>query len=254
MSDVKVSREGNVTVLTVMRAPHNFFDQALVEDLAQAGFAADDDVDARAIVLRSEGKNFCAGANFGEGKLGAERAASSQQLYRSAARLFEIKTPIVAAVQGAAVGGGLGLACMADFRVASPSSRLHANFARLGFHQGFGLSVTLPRILGEQKAAEMLLTAAPVKGEQAHAIGLVDRLVDDGREYDGALALAEQIAANAPIAVRSIRETLRGELAEQVRNVLERELSEQTKHWQTSDCAEGVAANLERRDPAFTRQ
>lgn len=250
MGDLQVTKDGYVAILRVMRAPNNFFDQAMIGELAEAGRQADADKDTRAIVLCSDGKNFCAGANFGEGGLGSARAQSSGALYRAAAELFEIKTPIVAAVQGAAVGGGLGLAVMADFRVASASSRLHANFAKLGFHQGFGLSVTLPRLIGPQKAAEMLLTARAVKGEEALALGLVDRLADD--PFEGALELARTIAANAPLAVTSIRETLRGSLAADVKAVLERELAEQTWQWDTADCAEGVAANLARREATFT--
>ncbi|MFV0533610.1 MAG: enoyl-CoA hydratase/isomerase family protein [Cumulibacter sp.] len=251
MGDLEVTKDGYVAIFRVQRGPNNFFDNDMIGELAEAGRQADADKDTRAIVLCSEGKNFCAGANFGEGGLGAERAKTSGELYRNAAKLFDIKTPIVAAVQGAAVGGGLGLALVADFRVATPSSRLHANFAKLGFHQGFGLSVTLPRLIGEQKAAEMLLTARAVKGEEALALGLVDRVVD-GDPLSGALEFARTIAANAPLAVTSIRETLRGDLAAEVKSVLERELSEQTWQWDTADCAEGVAANLARREANFT--
>lgn len=252
MGDLQVTKDGYVAVFKVDRPPHNFFDQAIIGEIVAAGAEADADPDTRAIVLCSEGKNFCAGANFGEsgGGFGPERAETSRRLYTHAAELFRIATPIVAAVQGAAVGGGLGLAVMADFRVAAPSARLHANFAKLGFHQGFGLSVTLPRLVGPQKAAEMLLTARAVRGEEALAIGLVDRLNDD--PYAGALEMATEIAANAPIAVRSIRETLRGSLADDVKAVLERELSEQTAQWATHDFKEGIAANLERRDAHFT--
>lgn len=254
MGDLQVSKDGYVAVFKVSRPPHNYFDQEIVGEIVNAGAEADADPDTRAIVLCSEGKNFCAGANFGDsgGGFGPERTETSRRLYTHAAELFRIATPIVAAVQGAAVGGGLGLAVMADFRVAAPSARLHANFARLGFHQGFGLSVTLPRLVGEQKAAEMLLTARAVKGEEALRIGLVDRLNDD--PYAGALELATEIAGNAPIAVRSIRQTLRGSLADEVKAVLDRELAEQTAHWATQDCAEGIRANLERRDPHFTAQ
>lgn len=250
MGDLQVTKDGYVAVLRVMRAPNNFFDQSIIAEIAEAGRQADADKDTRAIVLCSEGKHFCAGANFGEGGLGEERAESSSRLYRAAAELFRIKTPIVAAVQGAAVGGGLGLAVMADFRVANAQTRLHANFAKLGFHQGFALSVSLPRLIGAQKASEMLLTARPVKGEEALQIGLVDRLADD--PFEGALEMAREIASNAPLAVNSIRETLRGNLADDVKAILDRELSEQTWLWGTSDCAEGVAANLERREANFT--
>src|SRR5215471_4613357 len=98
-------------------------------------------------------------------------------LYREAVRLFRCVKPVVAAVQGAAVGGGLGLSLVGDFRVASPESRFSANFSRLGFHAGFGLTVTLPRVIGVQQAALLFYTGRRLTGEEAKAIGLADVLV-----------------------------------------------------------------------------
>jgi len=132
-----------VAEVEIHRPPNNFFDVALIQSLAEA-YTALSAGQCRAIVLCAEGKHFCAGADFNNqssaAALPTEGAAS---LYREAVRLFRSELPVVAAIQGAAIGGGLGLACSADFRVATPLARLAANFARLGFHQGFGLSVTL---------------------------------------------------------------------------------------------------------------
>jgi 2-(1,2-epoxy-1,2-dihydrophenyl)acetyl-CoA isomerase len=153
-------------------------------------------------------------------------------------------------VQGAAVGGGLGLACAADFRVADAASRFVANLARLGFHHGFGLGVTLPEIVGRRAAADMLYPARRVGGEKAVRTGLADRLTEPGRQRDVALDWARSIAAAAPLAVTAIRRTLRAGLAERVRAALEHELAEQTRLWTTEDCAEGIAASLDRRTPA----
>lgn len=253
MSEIlSVEVSDHVAVVEIHRPPANYFDQELIRQIADAGAALDADPGCRAIVLCSEGKHFCAGANFGEGPMAADFVASARQLYVEAVRLFNVKTPIVAAVQGSAVGGGLGLACAADFRVVEPSTRFHANFSLLGFHQGFGLSVTLPRIIGEQHAADLLYTARRVSGEQALRIGLADRVAPDGQVRDEAIAYAAEIAAAAPLAVRSIRETLRAGLAEQVRAALERELSEQAWLRETADSKEGIAANLERRPAHFT--
>ena len=149
------------------------------------------------------------------------------------------------------MGGGLGLACAADFRVAEPSTRFVANFARLGFHQGFGLSVTLPELVGRQAAADMLLTGRRIGGEEAVRIGLADRLAEPGRVRETAWELAAQVAASAPLAVRSIRATLRGDLAARVRRALDHELAEQKVHWVTRDSAEGIKARLQRRTPEF---
>ena len=166
-------------------------------------------------------------------------------------RLFATATPVVAAVQGAAIGGGLGLALSADFRVASPSSRFAANFARLGIHHGFGMTVTLPAVVGTQAALELLYTGRRVKGEEAHALGLCDRLAAEGDLRNEAHALACEIAASAPLAVRSIRQTMRGELPERVRAATEHEHARQTALFATDDFREGVRATAERRTPNF---
>jgi 2-(1,2-epoxy-1,2-dihydrophenyl)acetyl-CoA isomerase len=154
-------------------------------------------------------------------------------------------------VQGAAVGGGLGLACAADFRVASPQTRFWANFARLGLHHGFALTVTLPAIIGEQRALDLLTTGRRVGGEEAARIGLADRLTDDEGLRAAAQGLAAEIAAAAPLAVRSIRETMRATLADRARAAMDRELGEQDRLRQTADFAEGIRASAQRRPPRF---
>ncbi len=232
------------------RPPNNFFDQDLIAALAAAIEELDERNDCRAVVLCSEGKHFCAGAD-----LNAPRAATGgpeRHLYDEAVRLFETRTPVVAAIQGAAVGGGLGLALMPDFRVACPEARFAANFARLGMIQGFGLTVTLPRLVGLQRGMDMLYTGRRVKGEEAHRIGLCDELVPRDDVRARARALAREIAASAPLAVRSIRETLRGQLAAEIRTATDHEKVEQDRLRQTADFAEGVRAMTERRLPRFT--
>jgi len=155
-------------------------------------------------------------------------------------------------VQGAAVGGGCGLALSADFRVAAPTSRFSANFARLGFHHGFALTVTLPAVVGRQAAADLLLTGRRVGGDEAHALGLCDRLVDDGEVRAEALRYAGELAASGPLAVRAIRATLRRGLVEEARAAMEHECAEQLVLRDTADFAEGVRAAAARRDPDFT--
>ncbi|HUP86746.1 MAG TPA: enoyl-CoA hydratase/isomerase family protein [Acidimicrobiales bacterium] len=238
-----------VATVEIHRPPNNFFDVELIRSLAEAYEALDGDVAAcRAVVLCSEGKHFCAGADF-TGR--ATGPGSTGDLYAEALRLFRARTPVVAAVQGAAVGGGLGLACSADFRVVSPASRLTANFSRLGFHQGFGLSATLPRIVGPQRATELLYTGRRIDGSTAASIGLADRLVDDGNVRAAATELAEEIASAAPLAVRSIRETMRDGLADAVAVATAREDQEQGWLRRTADWTEGVRASAERREPRF---
>ena len=134
--------DDHVAVAEIGRPPDNYFDVDLISSMADAFEWADAEAGARAIMLCSAGKHFCAGADF-TGRSGQARPLGSGSgsghgagdLYAQAARLFRAPLPVVAAVQGAAVGGGLGLACAADFRVASPAARFSANFARLGLHQ-----------------------------------------------------------------------------------------------------------------------
>ena len=241
-----------VAEVEIHRPPNNFFDAGLIKNIAdayehlQAG-------PCRAIVLCSEGKHFCAGADFhGESDAEALPEEGAADLYRQAVRLFEAELPVVAAVQGAAIGGGLGVACSADFRLAAPEARFAANFSRLGFHPGFGLSVTLPGIVGQQAALELLYTGRRISGEEARSIGLCDRLVDLPDLRLAARSLAAEIAAAAPLAVRSIRRTMRGHLAEQVAHITRHEDAEQLRLRTTADFAEGTKASLERRAPNFT--
>lgn len=172
--------------------------------------------------------------------------------YAQAMRLFHSRKPIVAAVHGAAVGGGLGLALVADFRVTCQEARFSANFTRLGFHPGFGLSTTLPRLIGEQKAALLFYTGRRIGGAEAVAMGLADELVPQGDVLDRAIALAQEMAESAPLAVQSIRATLRRDLAERVTAVNQREMAEQIRQFQSDDFREGIAATAQRRAPVFT--
>jgi 2-(1,2-epoxy-1,2-dihydrophenyl)acetyl-CoA isomerase len=247
--------EQDVAIAEINRPPDNFFDAALIRSLADA-FDWLSREGARAIVLSSVGKNFCAGADFtgrSPARLNSARLNSggAGELYEQASRLFESPVPVVAAVQGAAVGGGLGLACAADFRVAGPQSKFSANFARIGLHQGFALTVTLPGIVGQQRAAELLYTGRRIGGEEAARIGLADRLVDAGDLRAAAHDLAAEIASAAPLAVRAIRATMRAGIGDRARAAMERELSEQQKLWPTADFAEGVRAAAERRPARF---
>jgi enoyl-CoA hydratase/carnithine racemase len=252
-TDVGVSFDGTVAIVEMQRPPHNYFDVPLIATLATAFEALEADARCRAIVLCAQGTAFCAGANF------ANRDAPSAQrsprtinpLYFEAIRLFSCTKPVVAAVQGPAIGGGLGLALVADFRVTCAEGRYSANFNRLGFHPGFGLSVTLPRLIGPQHAALLFYTGRRIDGVEAQRIGLADMLVPLDQVRGRAIELAAEIAASAPLAVQATRTTLRRGLVEQIRLAVAHESMEQNRHFMTDDFKEGVAAMAARRPPLF---
>lgn len=248
---IRVQLDDHVALVELRDPPHNFFTLELVGETADAYEALDAEPACRAIVLAAEGKSFSAGANFAVGGVGQSDRYKGH-LYDHAVRLFRTKKPVVAAVHGAAIGGGLGLALSADFRVACPESRFSANFARLGFHAGFGLTETLPRLVGPQQATRLFFTGRRVKGEEALALGLADVFVENQQDVRSAAhQLATEIAESAPLAVQSMRETLRRGLAERVEAATRREAQEQTWLMKTEDTREGVRAYAERRPPRF---
>ena len=251
--DVSLQLDGQVALVEIQRPPHNYFDAQLIQDLADAFEAMDKDPDCRAIVLASEGKSFCAGADFHSTAAGAgnEVPSTTSRLYQNAVRLFECGKPIVAAIQGAAIGGGFGLALVADFRVVTTDARFGANFVKLGIHPGFGLTYTLPRIIGIQRASLLFYTGRRITGEEAVAWGLGDVLAAPDRLREEATKLAGEIAENAPLAVQSTRATLRRGLADAVRAQTDHEHAEQSLLFQTEDHREGVQSVKERRPGQF---
>ncbi|HIE88402.1 MAG: enoyl-CoA hydratase/isomerase family protein [bacterium] len=255
--DIAVTRlDGHVVQCEIKRPPNNFFDHQLIKDLADCFEDIDKQNDIRAIILCAEGKHFCAGANFGSSVRAAELEQRTENdrnpLYDEAVRLFRCNKPVIAAVQGAAVGGGFGLALMADFRVVCPATRMTANFVKLGFTPGFGLTHTLERIVGTQKANLMFLTGRRINGETAQEWGLGDIYTDTDNVRSAAIELAQEIAENAPLALLSLREQMRPNIAEAVNDVTTIESREQKWLQQTSDHKEGIKAVAEKRAGNFT--
>ena len=252
--DISVSIKQHLAHVEINRPPNNFFDANLIQQIADAYESLDEEDECRVILLKSEGKNFCAGANFGQDEDMLDKSVPYKKLYAQAVRLFRTRKPVIAVVQGAAIGGGLGLALSADLRVACHEARFAANFAKLGFHPGFGSSITLPRVVGVQKAKDMLFTARRVTGEEAFKIGLADKFCSKEKITEEAEQLAMEIASSAPMAVESIRSTLRGNLADQIEQIVDWELSEQVRLQKTEDFKTGIAASLSRETPQFKRK
>ncbi|HEX5318977.1 MAG TPA: enoyl-CoA hydratase/isomerase family protein [Stellaceae bacterium] len=254
--EISVTFDGPVATVEIRRPPNNFFDAVLIGELGEAYEKLDGDPACRASVLCAEGRHFCAGADFSKrmdtGTVQESgRSGAGKHLYKEGSRLFRAKKPIVGAIHGAAVGGGLGLALVPDFRVTCNEARFSANFNRLGFHPGFGLTVTLPRLVGAQQANLLFFTGRRIPGDEAVRIGLADVLVPLAEVRSASQALALEIAQSSPLAVLSTRETMRRGLADAIDAATERELVEQDWLRRTEDFQEGIKAMAERRLPSF---
>ncbi|HVB91541.1 MAG TPA: enoyl-CoA hydratase/isomerase family protein [Acidimicrobiales bacterium] len=248
MSDITVEAgRDHVAVVSLCRPPNNYFDTTLLDELGAAYEELAGGDWCRAIVLTSVGRHFCAGLDFA-----ANASQDIAALYGAALRLFASPLPVVAAVRGSAIGGGCGLALSADFRFATARSRFSANFSRLGFHHGFAMTVTLPAVVGQQHAAELLFTGRRVGGKEALTMGLCDELTGEDELLERATAYAGTIASSGPLAVRSIRATLRRGMLERARLAMDHEYAEQERLRVTADFAEGVLAGAERREPRFS--
>lgn len=251
---IGVTVEDYVATLELQCPPNNFFSVAMIGEIADALEALDGMTECRTVLLCSEGKHFCAGNDFSAKEGPGDQTsgpAGTSPLYVQGVRLFKTRKPIVAAVQGAAIGGGLGLAMAADFRVTCPEARFSANFSQLGFHHGFGLSMTLPRAIGSQQASLLLYTGRRLKGDEAQQLGMAEYLVPLVDVRTRALELAREIAGAGPLAVQSIRETMRAGMAEGYKEATDREAAEQARLRETEDFREGVRAVGERRTPDF---
>jgi enoyl-CoA hydratase/carnithine racemase len=259
-TDIGIEKVGHVGTIEIRRPPLNFFDVSLINQIADALEEFDRDIEIRASVLAAQGKAFCAGANFGDpARQEAEERAKTDpasnlpinHLYVQAVRIFRNKKPVVAAVHGAAIGGGLGLAVAADFRVTCPEARFAANFTKLGFHPGFGLTATLPELVGKNNAELIFYTSRRVTGEEALRMGLANECVPQDQVRSAAMKLAQEIAECSPLGLLATRATMRAGLADRVLAATNHELVEQNRLRGTEDFKEGVKATAERRVANF---
>lgn len=243
----------HVAEIRFARPPLNFACPELLAEIADALEVIDVDPQIRCSVLAADGKVFCAGADLAgdQALTGGATMDNVSELYRQALRIFRRAKPLVAAIHGAAVGAGLGLALAADFRVAAPAARFSANFTALAFHPGFGLTHTLPRLIGTQRAGWMMLSSERIKPDAALAWGLIDRLADADTVVQEAHRMAREIAANGPLALLAVRQTWLAGLVDEVATAMADEHARQSALRGTADFTEGVAAVFERRPPNF---
>jgi enoyl-CoA hydratase/carnithine racemase len=217
---------------------------------------ADADPEVRVIIWTGNGRGFCTGDDvkelLGEGAAELARRISSGELELPGVAMRRSNTPIIAAVNGAAVGYGMELALLADLRIASTSARFSEMFVKRAIVAGPDSFELLPRMVGPAAAAEILLTGDMVEADRALELGLVSQVVADDELMAAARAMAQRMTANAPLAVQAAKQALRLQQAgrsDELRAHLSTALNELLA---SSDHQESVAAFLERRDPHYT--
>jgi enoyl-CoA hydratase len=253
-----------VTVLTLNRPDSvNALDGQLISDLHRQLRAVRDDDDCRVVVLTGAGRSFCAGLDvqyYTERtadpayRTPAARMRLQQDIADLVGTLRSLRQPVIAAVNGAAAGGGMGLALACDLRVMADSASFHSAFIKLGLGgTDIGVSWLLPRIVGATRAFEIMLTGRRISADEASAIGLVNHVVSAGDLLDTAVTLAGQIAAHSPMGVWMTKEVMWSQLeVGSLQAGLDLENRSQVVTTLTHDHAEAVGAFLEHRPPQFT--
>jgi len=255
--DVGIELKDRVGTVEIRRPPNNFFDNALIGQIGDAFDAFDRNPECRTIVLAAEGKAFCAGADFSSrpltGALGEGPDGVARHLYKEAIRLFRTRKPIVAAVHGAAVGGGLALALACVLRVASDDAFFASQFIRVGLSScDVGTSYTLPRVVGPTIAAELMLTGRRFTADEAARYGMVNRVVARADLRDSALDLADAVAANSEYGVYMTKLGMWTNLdAPSLRHAMELENRTQVLGTFTRNMTEAGRAFVEKRDPTW---
>jgi enoyl-CoA hydratase len=253
---VHLETEGAVASLVIDRPDKlNTFTVSMSEQLTRHCAEIDRDESIRAVLIRSVGdRAFCAGSDvsllddLGSTWQGRNRAAYGRDYIGP---LLHLRKPLIAAIRGYCLGGGLEIALAADVRLATDSAQFGAPEVRLGWHAGSGNTTILPRLIGYGNAARWILTGDRFPASEAHRVGLIQEIVADDELEAQALAMAEAIAANPPIAVQSAKHLIRLSQGTSVEQGLAWENDLYTYCMTTEDSREGIAAFGEKRAPRF---
>lgn len=255
---VQVAVEDGIATVTLNRPERlNAFAGTMRDQLHDALHALAERSDVRVVVLTGAGRGFSAGADLevtaelrGRGDDDAFAALVDAGM-RVVRRLRQLPQPVVAAVNGPAVGAGASLALACDFRIASDRASIGVTFNRIGLHPDWGASYFLPRLVGPGRASELVLTGRMVEAEEAARIGLFERVVPADRFGEEVRALAAELAAKPPLAVRLAKETLSRSLTSDLDVILAAEGHAQMRCFRSDDAREGIAAFREKRAPVF---
>lgn len=262
---VRLERDGDVATLTFDDPDHR---NAMTEAMGEAFVARITELCAgpspRAVILTGAGRAFSAGGDLGmietRAAEGAARPGLAQREIRDTMRRFytlflsvrDLPCPSIAAINGHAIGAGLCVALACDLRIVAIEAKLGLNFTRLGLHPGMAATWTLPRLVGVERAAELLYTSRVLGGEEAAAIGMALRALPSDRVVAEARALAAEIAISAPLAVEGVKRALSRSLDATLEDQLSFEAHEQAGCFESHDVHEGLLAAREKRTPKFS--
>ena len=260
---ITLEKKGPIAILTLNRpeAMNALGEPGDGEAVRDACLAVNTDKAIRCAILTGAGKGFSAGGNVKamQARTGsfAGNPAEVREAYKNGVHmivraLYGIETPMIAAVNGAAIGLGCDVACMADIRISSETAKYGVTFLKLGLIPGDGGAWLLPRIIGMSRACELLYTGNLIDAKTAEAWGLVSKVVPGDKLMDEAMALAQAIAKQPPHALRVAKQLLRHGTQATYDTVMEMSAAAQGLMHHTKDHEEGVAAILEKREPKFT--
>jgi len=254
---VSLQKKKGVAFIALNRPDkRNALNSALISGISSALSNLAHDSDVRAIVITGKGKTFCAGGDLqSHPALWTNDAEARDQSIRTAQAVIlgirSIEVPIIAAINGDALGAGLDLAMACDLRIASEGARFAATFSKIGLVPDMGGTYFLPRVVGIAKTLEMLLTGGFVSAQEAAHLGLVNRVVASRELLRETAALAEQLASGPTQAYRLLKKAVYSHWQMDIKEALEEERRSQNFLIATDDVREGIAAFLEKRVPAF---
>jgi enoyl-CoA hydratase/carnithine racemase len=246
------TREESFAVITLNRPPANAISEALVRELNDALASVEQDDSVRAVIITGSGERiFCAGADLGSAFSGGQVDAFIRFGNGVLRRIERFPKPVIAAINGHALGGGCEIAMACHLRLLKESARMGQTESNLGIIPGFGGTQRLPRLIGRAKALEFMILGTQVPAPECLALGLVNRLTQEGETLNEAKALARQIAKRSPLATRLILEAVDDGLEAPIDQALEIETRAFLKTLRTEDAAEGIQAFFAKREPQF---
>jgi enoyl-CoA hydratase/carnithine racemase len=252
-----VDSHGVATLTLNDEANLNAMSDEMAQEFSAAVNALKGNKSLRAVILTGAGKAFSAGGHLSMLEAKREKSAEENRIgmlefYNSFLCMRDLNVPLIAAINGTAVGAGLCVACACDFRVASDSTKLGFTFLKLGLHPGMGATYFVPRIVGASVATELLVTGRVINADDALRIGIVSRVVPSADVVKTARAIADEILTCGPLATAQLLQTMRGDPGE-LKSALEREALCQSVNYAGAEFAEGVCAVKEKRSPSFAK-